>query len=70
LRTLISAGLVLGQDIDIEFTGLRPGEKLYGELLISDENGKGCWRKLNPKTFLRGLFFPSRSFILSFLRLF
>ncbi len=33
------SGLVLGQDIDIEYTGLRPGEKLYEELLISEENG-------------------------------
>ena len=27
-----------GQDIKIEFTGLRPGEKLYEELLISEDN--------------------------------
>jgi FlaA1/EpsC-like NDP-sugar epimerase len=39
-RELIEqSGLVLGQDIDIEFTGLRPGEKLYEELLIGEEQG-------------------------------
>ncbi|WP_028828661.1 polysaccharide biosynthesis protein [Proteocatella sphenisci] len=31
------SGLMLGRDIDIEFTGLRPGEKLYEELLMSEE---------------------------------
>jgi FlaA1/EpsC-like NDP-sugar epimerase len=32
------AGLKVGQDIEIRFTGLRPGEKLYEELLASKEN--------------------------------
>lgn len=30
-------GLTLDKDIKIEFTGLRPGEKLYEELLLPDE---------------------------------
>ena len=32
------SGLELGKDIEIEITGLRPGEKLYEELLTNEEN--------------------------------
>ena len=31
-------GLKIGKDINIEYTGLRPGEKLYEELLVDSEN--------------------------------
>jgi FlaA1/EpsC-like NDP-sugar epimerase len=32
------SGLQLGKDIEIRVTGLRPGEKLYEELLAKEEN--------------------------------
>ncbi|OFX88363.1 MAG: polysaccharide biosynthesis protein [Bacteroidetes bacterium GWF2_33_16] len=32
------SGLLIGKDIQIKFTGLRPGEKLYEELLCDTEN--------------------------------
>lgn len=32
------SGYTLGEDMEIEITGMRPGEKLYEELLMSEEN--------------------------------
>jgi FlaA1/EpsC-like NDP-sugar epimerase len=37
-RMIELAGLTLGRDIQIEYTGLRPGEKLYEEVLSNAEN--------------------------------
>ena len=37
-RMIELAGLTLGKDIQIEYTGLRPGEKLYEEVLSNAEN--------------------------------
>lgn len=40
------SGLELGKDIDIVYTGLRPGEKLYEELLMNEEGMRGTRNKL------------------------
>ena len=37
-RMIQLSGLQVGKDIEIEFTGLRDGEKLYEELLSNEEN--------------------------------
>ena len=37
-RMIEFAGLKVGEDIQIEYTGLRPGEKLYEEVLANTEN--------------------------------
>ncbi len=37
-KMILLSGLTLGKDIQIVFTGLRPGEKLYEELLTKEEN--------------------------------
>lgn len=43
------SGLVEGRDINIRYVGLRPGEKLYEELLMSEE---GLKKTLNQKIFI------------------
>ncbi|MCI9273361.1 MAG: polysaccharide biosynthesis protein [Clostridiales bacterium] len=43
------SGYKLGEDIKIEYTGLRPGEKLYEELLMSEE---GMQKTDNKKIFI------------------
>lgn len=46
-RMIELSGLTPNQDIDIEYTGLRPGEKLYEELLSDNENTKPtCHEKI------------------------
>jgi FlaA1/EpsC-like NDP-sugar epimerase len=37
-KMIMLSGLTLGKDINIVYTGLRPGEKLYEELLSDKEN--------------------------------
>lgn len=37
-RMIELAGLIPGEDIEIQYTGLRPGEKLFEELLATKEN--------------------------------
>ncbi len=39
------SGYKVGEDIKIEFTGLRPGEKLYEEMLMSEEGMKDTANK-------------------------
>ncbi len=46
------AGLVLGKDINIRYTGLRPGEKLFEELLVGEEGLKAT---LNKKIFISSI---------------
>ncbi len=46
------AGLVEGRDINIKFTGLRPGEKLFEELLVAEE---GLKNTLNKKIFISNI---------------
>ena len=38
IKMIQLSGLELGKDIEIKITGLRPGEKLYEELLTKDED--------------------------------
>lgn len=46
-RNLIElSGLKAGEDIEIQYTGLRPGEKLYEELLMDEEGMQETGNKL------------------------
>ncbi len=49
------SGLELGKDINIEFTGLRPGEKLYEELLLKTANAS---KTANEKIFVEKVVHP------------
>jgi FlaA1/EpsC-like NDP-sugar epimerase len=49
-RDLIAlSGLREGDDIEIQFTGVRPGEKLFEELSLAEE---GAERTVHPKVFI------------------
>ena len=39
------SGLVLGQDVEIKVTGLRPGEKLFEELMTAEEGTEATTHK-------------------------
>ena len=43
------SGFIPNEEIKIEFIGIRPGEKLFEELLISDEN---CTKTENNKIYI------------------
>ena len=45
LKMIQLSGLNFPNDIDISITGLRPGEKLYEELLANDENTQPTYHK-------------------------
>lgn len=40
------SGYRVGEDIEIKFTGLRPGEKMYEELLMNEEGLKETANKM------------------------
>jgi FlaA1/EpsC-like NDP-sugar epimerase len=46
---IVLSGLVPGDDIEIQFTGLRPGEKLFEELSVGAENAD---KTRHPKIFV------------------
>jgi FlaA1/EpsC-like NDP-sugar epimerase len=51
---IVLSGLKVGDDIEIQFTGLRPGEKLFEELSVTDEKAD---KTRHPKIFV-GRFRP------------
>ena len=45
VNMIILSGLKFPEDIDIKITGLRPGEKIYEELLADGENTKSTYHE-------------------------
>jgi FlaA1/EpsC-like NDP-sugar epimerase len=65
-RDLISlSGLRIGEDIEIEVTGRRPGEKLFEELALEEE---GAERTRHPKVFIGRIKPHSWDAVLEFVR--
>jgi FlaA1/EpsC-like NDP-sugar epimerase len=56
------SGLQLGENIEITYTGLRPGEKLYEELLLADE---GALPTHHEKICIAGSAPPNRDLLLA-----
>ena len=59
-KMITLSGMRLDRDIEIKFTGLRPGEKLYEELLSTDENTLPTH---HPKILIAKVSVPSYSYM-------
>lgn len=58
-KMIILAGFVPDKDIKIEYTGLRPGEKMYEELLFERES----FQKIDDKIFIESLSNVTEEFV-------
>jgi FlaA1/EpsC-like NDP-sugar epimerase len=59
-KMITLSGMRVDRDIEIKFTGLRPGEKLYEELLSTDENTLPTH---HPKILIAKVSVPSYSYM-------
>ena len=59
-KMITLSGMRVDHDIEIKFTGLRPGEKLYEELLSTDEN---TLTTHHPKILIAKVNVPSYSYM-------
>lgn len=59
-KMITLSGMRVDRDIEIKFTGLRPGEKLYEELLSTDENTLPTY---HPKILIAKVNVPSYSYM-------
>lgn len=59
-KMITLSGMRVDRDIEIKFTGLRPGEKLYEELLNTDENTVPTY---HPKILIAKVNVPSYSYM-------